>query len=81
MTEGQDSPSSHRALVTIASEAPDTRPHGTVKRPSIFLAQLIANARSAPQSRQRRRADPSEAIAAYQSTVQRIRNLNAIKAK
>jgi len=37
-------------------------------RPSAdFLAQLIAVAAKAPQARQRRRAEPQEAIAAYEA--------------
>ena len=44
---------------------PTTRANG---RPSAdFLAQLIAVSGKAPQTRQRRRAEPQEAIAAYQA--------------
>jgi hypothetical protein len=42
---------------------------------------MIASARRLPQARERRRADASEVIAAYQDTVQRIRNLNTIERK
>jgi hypothetical protein len=48
---------------------------------SAFVAQLIASARRLPQARDRRRADPGEAIAAYQATVQRIRDLNEAEAR
>jgi hypothetical protein len=34
-----------------------------------FLAHLIATARQMPQTRERRRAEPEDAIAAYRSTV------------
>ena len=36
-------------------------------RPAAFLAQLIANKDQLPQTRERRRAAPSEAIAAYRA--------------
>jgi hypothetical protein len=40
--------------------------HGQVSRPSaLFLAQLIAHALKAPQTRQRRKAEPGQALAAY----------------
>jgi len=53
-------------LVPIQS-AEQNRSHcGTRQRPSAtFLAHLIAVASHAPQTRERRRADPHEAIAAY----------------
>lgn len=38
-----------------------------VYRESAFLAHLIATKAMAPQTRERRRAEPSEAIAAYRS--------------
>jgi hypothetical protein len=70
-----DSPSSSRALVTLASEARDARPHRPIPRAAAFLAHLVATARQLPQTRQRRRAEPSEVIAAYQATIARLRNL------
>lgn len=39
-----------------------------------FLAQLIAADRALPQTRERRRAAPREAIAAYGATAARVRN-------
>ena len=71
-----DSPSSSRALVTLATETHDAHPHRPVQRVSNFLAQLIATARQLPQTRERRRADPAEVIAAYRATVERIQRLN-----
>ena len=49
---------------------PNERPHGPAPtrwtRPSaVFLAQLIAIALEAPQTRARRRAEPADAQAAY----------------
>jgi hypothetical protein len=46
--------------------AQGTRSAGRQHRPSAaFLAQLIAARRNLPQARERRRAEPGEAIAAY----------------
>jgi hypothetical protein len=54
------------ALVPVAPAARE-RPTGNgLHRPSAaFLAQLIAAERKLPQARERRRAEPHEAIAAY----------------
>ena len=70
-----DSPSSSRALVAVA---PDTHepPHRPVQRVSNFITQLIATARHLPQTREKRRADPADVIAAYRATVERIQRLN-----
>ena len=79
MAAGQNLPSSSsRALVVVAANTHDARPHRPVSRQAPFLAQVIASARGLPQARERRRADATEVIAAYQDTVQRIRNLNLI---
>jgi hypothetical protein len=54
-----------RALVvTEAATAPQRTP---VYREAAFLAHLIATKSHAPQTRERRRAEPSEAIAAYRT--------------
>jgi hypothetical protein len=42
-------------------------------RQAAFLAQLIATKQQAPQTRERRRAEPSEALAAYRSAAGLIR--------
>jgi hypothetical protein len=81
MSEGQDLPSSNRALVVVATDGHEAHPHRPIPRPAAFLTQLIANARRLPQARERRRAAASEVIAAYQDTIQRIRNLNTIERK
>ena len=53
-----------RALVVLApAEIPATPP--TSYREAEFLTHLLATKDQLPQTRQRRRAEPSEAIAAY----------------
>lgn len=54
-----------RALVVTA--APAAPPSAPVYRQAAFLAHLIATKAHAPQTRERRRAEPSEAIAAYRA--------------
>lgn len=54
-----------RALVVTATQA--TVPAVPVYRQAAFLAHLIATKAYAPQTRERRRAEPSEAIAAYRT--------------
>jgi hypothetical protein len=76
MLAANDSPSSSRALVTIEKQARETHPHRTIQRVSNFLTHLIATARQEPQTRERRRADPAEVIAAYRATVERLQSLN-----
>lgn len=60
------------ALVPIAAQ--DHTPadgHGTSRPRADFIAQLIATAVAAPQTRSRRRAEPDAAIAAYAALDQR----------
>ena len=45
------------------------RPGATQRPSATFLAHLIAVASHAPQTRERRRAEPHEAIAAYLRTL------------
>jgi hypothetical protein len=54
-----------RALVAIRPVAPSARPARRAAAP--FLAQLIAAKDQHPQTRERRRAEPQEALAAYTS--------------
>jgi hypothetical protein len=54
-----------RALVTTQTAV--EREPGTVYRQPAFLAHLIAMKEQHPQTREKRRADPSEAIAAYRA--------------
>jgi hypothetical protein len=57
-----------RALVALAPAAPTRAiPAGTRQAP--FLAHLLAVKDRHAQTRERRRADPQEAIAAYRATV------------
>jgi hypothetical protein len=50
--------------------------HRPARRAATFLTQLIATQQKVPQAREKRRADPAEVIAAYQATIERIRQLN-----
>ena len=66
--------SAHRALVRIA---PVPAQSGTSPRPAAdgraaapFLAHLIATVQDAPQTRERRRADPNWATTAYTAMMQ-----------
>jgi hypothetical protein len=60
--------SESRALVALASAAnPPERQIGYRDAP--FLAQLIATKYQHPQTRERRRAEPDEVLAAYRATV------------
>ena len=76
MQAGTDLPSSHCALVAVAAETHDAHPHRPIQRVASFIAQLIANAGRLPQTRERRRAEPAEVIAAYRATVERLQKLN-----
>ena len=57
-------PQASRALVAMS---PAARPHERVAdhREAAFLAHLIAVKDQLPQTRERRRAEPGEALAAY----------------
>jgi hypothetical protein len=58
-----------RALVPVTPPAHSGTALDVLQRPSApFLAQLIAASSHAPQARARRRAEPSEAVAAYRAT-------------
>jgi hypothetical protein len=78
MPEASDLPSSSRALVPLIPLAPqrDAPHHSPVRRVASFLTHLIATSERVPQACEKRRADPSEVIAAYQSTISRLRQLN-----
>jgi hypothetical protein len=67
-------PSSGTALVLTGpvseqAEAPRLR---SVRHVAQFLAHLIAMKHQAPQVRERRRAEPAEAIAAYRASAERV---------
>jgi hypothetical protein len=57
-----------RALVAIAPPPAARHESAGRYRPSAFLAHLIAMKDLHPQTRERRRAAPHEAIAAYRAT-------------
>jgi hypothetical protein len=76
MQAGTDLPSLNRALVALAAETHDAHPHRPIQRVASFITQLIANAGRLPQTRERRRAEPAEVIAAYRATVERLQKLN-----
>lgn len=78
MPEATDLPSSSRALVPLIKLAPhnEEKHRRPARRAATFLTQLIATQQKAPQAREKRRADPAEVIAAYQATIERIRQLN-----
>ena len=64
--ERRDEPATEsRALVPLTPPA-EREPAASVRQ-AFFLAQLIANKEQLPQTRERRRADPGEAIAAYRA--------------
>ena len=75
MLAGTDLPSLSRALVLVGSAAPETHPRRPVQRVAPFVTQLIANASRVPQTREKRRAEPTEVIAAYRATVERLQKL------
>jgi len=77
MPEASDLPSSSRALVPLIRLKPqDASNYSPVRRVTSFLTQLIATSEKLPQTREKRRADPADVIAAYQATVSRLRQLN-----
>jgi hypothetical protein len=53
------------ALVPVAPSEDRSLPDGGGRPRADFLAQLIATVAQAPQTRARRRAEPNDAIAAY----------------
>jgi hypothetical protein len=59
--------SSSRALVVVAPAEASHVPVANFRQ-TTFLAQLIATRDQLPQTRERRRAEPGEAIAAYRAT-------------
>jgi hypothetical protein len=56
-----------RALVAVAPAA-EAIERTANHRGALFLAQLIATKNQHPQTRERRRAEPGVAVAAYQTT-------------
>lgn len=56
-----------RALIALTPAAAACEPSGSYRQ-AAFLAHLIATKGQHPQTRERRRAEPGEAIAAYRAT-------------
>ena len=55
-----------RALIPVTPIAPSETPiRARTRADAAFLAHLIATDQKAPQTRERRRAEPAEVIAAY----------------
>lgn len=68
--DGRERPTG-RSMIPLAPQRSlpgSFRPVGTSSAP--FLAQLIATKQKAPQTRERRRADPGDASAAYGAILQ-----------
>jgi hypothetical protein len=71
---GQVAASEARALVAIEPPVPHSATRWPMRHPAApFIAQLIAARLRAPQTRDRRRAEPEEAIAAYREMMGRRR--------
>jgi hypothetical protein len=65
-TEPRDTVVESRALIAIEAAAPVERSFVRTHHPAApFLAHLIATRMQAPQTRERRRAEPEDAAAAY----------------
>jgi hypothetical protein len=58
-------PGESRALVPVTPSRPRACSMARPRPSAAFLAQLIATAQQAPQTRGRRRAEPADACAAY----------------
>jgi hypothetical protein len=54
-------------LTVIAASAPREVPPSLPRGDAAFLAHLIATKAHAPQTREKRRAEPAEALAAYRA--------------
>ena len=62
---GGDASPQSRAVVTVMPDS--SEPATPSYRPAVFLAHLIATRDHAPQTRERRRATPGDATAAYRA--------------
>ena len=69
----------NNALVPVTPMNRDSETSLAVSRPDTgFIAHLIATAAKAPQTRARRRAEPSEAVSAYAGLGQRPSHAGSI---
>jgi hypothetical protein len=70
------------ALVPVTPTHRDSEtPRAMSRADAGFIAQLIATSAKAPQTRARRRAEPSEAVSAYSGLGQRPSNAGSILAR
>jgi len=65
--EVAEKPAPGHALIAVAPAAEANEPPNVYRQAS-FIAQLLATRDQHPQTRERRRAEPQVAIAAYRST-------------
>src|SRR5881275_2641968 len=77
---GAEAPAGSSALVAVAG--PTAKPHASglpfsFRADASFVAQLIAAAANAPQTRSLRRASAEDALASYRGTVERERKAPA----
>jgi len=61
-----------RALVALAAATSATPPRPR-HRQAPFLAQLIATKQQHPQTRERRRAEPAQAVSAYRAMAELVK--------
>jgi hypothetical protein len=72
--ESTSAPSESRALIALAPTAPTAAvPAGYRQAP--FLVHLLATKDQHAQTRERRRAEPHEAVAAYRTTAALMRQI------
>jgi hypothetical protein len=64
---------SGRGALVAHTDARDGRPAPRARASATFLAQLIATAQQAPQTREKRRLEPQAAIRAYAAATARLR--------
>ncbi|HVX98347.1 MAG TPA: hypothetical protein VHA55_00985 [Pseudorhodoplanes sp.] len=64
---------SGRGALVARAGAHDGRPALRARTSATFLAQLIATAQQAPQTREKRRLEPQAAIRAYAAATARLR--------
>jgi len=69
VSEPKASQATSRALV-VTPVAPTSRSTANVRQPAAFLTHLLAVRDQVPHLRQRRRAAPEDAIAAYATAMQ-----------
>jgi hypothetical protein len=67
-TTDADGRSDGRALIAVSSPTTVREVTPSMRPSADFLAHLIATAGQLPQTRERRRSEPQDAIAAYAST-------------